>query len=225
MKTSEDSADALTVTPSTGSGRALSQREREKTDEVTEAEASALVLRYQAGDAAALELLHARLGRAIGKALRRYRAAQLPSTVTRQDLTQQSWVILAELAHRWRPSGSFLAYFFRSFPRQVEHYLQRSRPGRRTKQAHVVAVPHDELLDAAASLPARDPFAESAVAWTDEIASLPAEQRIALMLRTMEGSSFDAIGRTLHVSRASAHRLYRRAVARLAIELTRGVVA
>lgn len=191
-------------------------------DEVTEAEASALVKRYQAGEAEALALLHARLTRAIATALRRYRGAQLPSTVAPQDLTQQSWIILAELARRWRPTGSFLAYFFRSFPHEVERYLQRSRPGRLTRQVHVIAVPHDELLGTASKLAGRDPFTDSAADWTDEIASLPPDQRAALVLRTMEGSSFDAIGRILHVSRASAHRLYRRAVARLAFQVTRG---
>ena len=154
--------------------------------------------------------------------LRHYRAAQLPSTVTPQDLTQQSWVILADLAGRWRPSGSFLAYFFRSFPREVDRFVLHSRPGRRTKQAHVVAVPHDELLGTADRMPGPDPFADRSASWVDEIVSLPVQQRTALLLRTMDGSSFDAIGRALHVSRASAHRLYRRAVARLAIELNRG---
>jgi RNA polymerase sigma factor (sigma-70 family) len=190
---------------------------REKPPEVSESEAASLVLRYQAGDSEALELLHDRLGRIIGKMLRRYRATQLPSTVAPQDLTQQSWVIVAELARRWRPSGSFLAYFFRSFPREMERYLVHARPNRRTKQAQVIAIPHDELLGAAEKMVARDSFADRAT-WADEIASLPVDQRVALLLRTMEGSSFDAIGQTLHVSRASAHRIYRRAVARLAVE-------
>jgi RNA polymerase sigma factor (sigma-70 family) len=182
------------------------------------------VLRYQAGEAEALAVLHGRLGRAIASMLRRYRSGQLPSTVTSQDLTQQSWVILAELARRWRPTGSFVGYFFRSFPREVERYLLHARPGRRTKGAHVVAVPHDELLSTAEKLAGRDPFADRASTWVDEIASLPASQRAALLLRTVDGSTFDTIGETLHVSRASAHRLYRRAVARLAVEFTRGGV-
>jgi RNA polymerase sigma factor (sigma-70 family) len=193
-------------------------------DEVSETEASALVKRYKAGEAEALALLHDRLARAMGKMLRRYRSSDLPSTVTRQDLTQQSWVIVAELACRWRPSGSFLAYFFRTFPHEIERYLQRSRLSRRTKRVQVTAVPHDELLGSAARLAARDPFVDQMTSWTDEIAALPAEQRAALMLRTVEGSSFEVIGRTLHVSRASAHRLYRRAVARLATEVVRGGV-
>ena len=196
---------------------AASRRTPEGPDEVSEFEAASLVLRYQGGDSEALELLHGRLGRIIGKMLRRYRATQLPSTVAPQDLTQQSWVIVAELARRWRPTGSFLAYFFRSFPREVERYLVHARPNRRTKQVQVIAIPHDELLGAAEKLVARDAFTDRA-AWTDEIASLPVEQRVALLLRTMEGRSFDAIGQTLHVSRASAHRIYRRAVARLAVE-------
>jgi RNA polymerase sigma factor (sigma-70 family) len=199
----------------------LAPNERKRTDEVTEDEVRSLVVRYQGGEIEALELLHARLARPIGAALRRYRAPDLPSTVTRQDLTQQSWIIVAELARRWRPSGSFLAYFFRSFPREVERFLTRSRPGRRTKQAQVVAVPHDELLGVASQLAAGEPSTEQTLAWTAEIASLPDQQRIALVLRTINGSSFDAIGQSLHVSRASAHRLYRRAVARLAFELTR----
>ena len=200
--------NALTPTPS--------QRER-KPEEVIEAEASSLVLRYQAGEAEALWLLHDRLGRAIGSILRRYGKAPLPSTVTSQDLAQQSWVVLAELARRWRPSGSFLAYFFRSFPREIERYIQRSRPNRRTKQTQMIGVPHDELMGTAAELVAPAAFADQA-AWAEEIASLPAPQRVALLLHAMEGSSFDAIGATLNVSRASAHRLYRRAVARLAVE-------
>src|SRR5437660_90411 len=173
-------ADALTRSPNA-------------MDEVTEVEASDLVKRYQQGEAAALELLHARLGRAMARPLRRYHPAQLPSTVTRQDLTQQSWVILAELARRWHPTGSFLAYFFRSFPREVERFVQRSHPGRRTKQTQVIAVPHDELLGAADKIAAGDPFADRALAWTDEIASLPPQQQAALTLRTIEGRTFDSI--------------------------------
>ena len=187
--------------------------------EVSEADASELVLRYQAGDADALRVLHDRLGRAIASILRRYRAAQLPPTVTAQDLAQQSWVVLAELAARWRPSGSFLAYFFRSFPREMARYLQRSHPNRRTKQTHVFAIPHDELLGAADKLVVRDAVGDAT--WADEIAALPPEQRAALLLHTVEGSTFDAIGAALNVSRASAHRLYQRAVARLAVQLTR----
>jgi len=189
--------------------------------EVTETEAAALVTRYQTGEAEALSLLQERLGRAIGSMLRRYRTVELPSTLTYQDLTQQSWVILAELVRRWRPPGSFLAYFFRSFPREVDRYLVRARPGRRTRHASVIAVPHDELVAAAGRVAGHDPFADRSAAGIDEIASLPAQQRAVLVLRTMEGSTFDAIGQKLHLSRASAHRIYRRAIARLALEISR----
>ena len=64
-------------------------------DEVVEVEAAALVGRYQDGETGALEVLHRRLERAIRKLLGRYELAQLPSTVTYQDLTQQGWVVLA----------------------------------------------------------------------------------------------------------------------------------
>ena len=114
-------------------------------EEVVEVEAAALVGRYQDGETGALEVLHGRLERAIRKLLGRYELAQLPSTVTYQDLTQQGWVVLAEVAFRWRPTGRFLAYFFRSFPHEMDRYLTHARSGRHTQKVQVVGVPHDEL--------------------------------------------------------------------------------
>lgn len=180
---------------------------------VTDPEAIALVLRYQAGQQDALETLHARLRPAMLSLLRQYRAGPLPGTLTRQDVMQQSWVLLAELAVRWRPCGSFLAYFFRSFPRQMHRYVQQagwSRAG----GVRVVSLPHEALVDEVDRIGA-EPSADRALAWWEQLAELAPEQRVAVVLRVLEERDFEHIGRALHVSRATAHRLYRQALEEL----------
>ena len=190
-------------------------------EEVVEVEAAALVGRYQDGETGALEVLHGRLERAIRKLLGRYELAQLPSTVTYQDLTQQGWVVLAEVAFRWRPTGRFLAYFFRSFPHEMDRYLIHARSGRRTQQVQVVGVPHDELVGSIERMTGRVSGVERSEPGLEQLASLPVEQRAAVVMRSVDGRSFDEIARALNVSRASAHRIYRRGIARLALELAR----
>ena len=172
---------------------------------VTEPEAAALVVRYQDGDPEALALLHDRLGVIILSVLRPYRTATLPSAVTYQDIVQQSWVILAELAERWRPHGSFLAYFFRSFPRALRRYVAVAGAHRGSKWARVVSVPYEELLRAADALGGLHQEPEQLL-WRQQVGELPVDQRVALTMHVLDGESFEAIGRTLRISRASAAR-------------------
>ena len=179
-------------------------------------EISALADRYRRGEADALVTLHGRLSPAIGRVLARYHRLGLPPSLTAQDLSQQTWIILAELAQRWRPDGSFLAYFLQSFPREVQRFYQRALPTRRTRSVEVRVLPHDMLL---AQLERRidgGSLAEEPGALTDALRALPAPLRVALALRAVEGADFEAIGQILGVSRATAHRLYLRAVAALA---------
>ncbi len=183
--------------------------------EVTEAEAAALVVSYQGGDTESLARLHGRLDHAIASFLRRYRLSDLPAPISPHDLRQQSWIILAEIATRWRPRGSFLAYFFRSFPREVQRYVQRASPTRQTRQAQVVIVPHDDLIGQADRLEGEGGATEAAVLWRMELDSLSPRLRTALLLRSVDGCDFLTIGRVLGVSRATAHRLYRSALAQL----------
>jgi len=201
-----------------GSAESRAQEQRPR-HEVTEVEAAALVVRYQAGDTEALARLHGRLDHAIASFLRRYRLSDLPAPVSPHDLTQQSWIILAEIATRWRPRGSFLAYFFRSFPREVQRYVQRARPTQRTRQAQLVTLPHDDLIDQADRLEGEGGPTEAAVLWRIELASLSPRLRAAFLLRSVDGCDFLTIGRALGVSRATAHRLYRSALAQLEVIL------
>jgi RNA polymerase sigma factor (sigma-70 family) len=178
---------------------------------VAEPEAAALVVRYQDGDPEALSLLHDRLGPIILSVLRPYRTATLPSAVTYQDVVQQTWIILAELAERWQPHGSFLAYFFRSFPRSLRRYVTVAGAHRGSKRARVVSVPYDELLRAADAHGGIHQESEYLL-WRQQVEGLPPEQRVAITMHVLDGESFEVIGRTLGISRASAYRLYRRAL-------------
>jgi DNA-directed RNA polymerase specialized sigma24 family protein len=127
-------------------------------------------------------------------------------------------VILGELATRWQPSGSFLAYFFRSFPRAMQRYV-RQAGSRATSSVQMVSLPHDDLVGAVDRMTA-EPAGEQALSWLEHLAGLPPGPRIALALRILEECDFETIGRALHVSRATAHRLYRRALATVAGTLT-----
>src|SRR5437870_10935851 len=136
---------------------------------VAEADAAALVLRYQQGEHEALACLHEALRPAILACLRRYRAIDLPPTVTVQDLHQQSWVILADLATRWRPGGSFLAYFFQSFSNQIGRFVQRAYSTRRTRSVQMMTLPHDDLVTKMERLADAEVRAEESLS----VASLP----------------------------------------------------
>lgn len=199
-----------TPSPVLGSDRSdppagLSQGERRR-GHAEEADAAALVLRYQAGEADGLSALHRLLEPAIRSVVGRYRPAELPSALSMQDVSQQSWVVLAELAGRWRPGGSFLAYFFRSFPLAIARYVRRARSAGPTA-----------IAEAEAGYLASDP-AENAL-WAEQLADLSRGERLAFLLHTVDQRDFDAIGCALGVSRATAHRLYQRARGRLAARL------
>src|SRR5207244_12743992 len=106
------------------------------------------IARFRDGEGDALVALHAQLEPAIRSVLARYRPGGLPSSIGAEDLRQQTWVILAELALRWQPSGSFAAYFLSSFPRGLRRYVVRSRLNRGSS-AQVVSLAPDDLVSLA----------------------------------------------------------------------------
>jgi RNA polymerase sigma factor (sigma-70 family) len=184
-----------------------------------EDEAVALVHRYQDGDAAALAALHGQLRPAIRAALRRLQVVDLPPTLTSQDLEQQSWIVLADLALHWQPDGRFLAYFFQSFAHQMSRFVQQAASTRRTRLIEVVTLPHDDLVLKLEGIVDQDlgagELSGGALPLLDDLAALPRRQRAAFLLHAVDGHDFEAIGRTLQISRASAHRLYHQARQRL----------
>lgn len=182
-------------------------------DEVTAVD---LVVRYQSGQEGALADLYRFLEPAIRTGLRRYRSADLPTSLTRQDISQQCWVILADLARRWRPRGSFLAYFFRTFPYALQRFVHRPRPRRRTVE---IMVPHDEVMLAADRVREAEPIWETKPTWQEVLAGLSAPERQVFVLHSVEGQSFASISQALGVSRATAYRLHRRALAQLSNQI------
>lgn len=174
-----------------------------------------LVARYRDGQQDALADLYRFLEPAIRSGLRRYRSADLPTSLSFQDVSQQCWVILADLARRWRPRGSFLAYFFRTFPHALQRFVHAARPQRRAVE---MMVPHDEVM-AAAELREADPVWETRSIWDDALAGLSAPERQVFVLHSVEGQSLASISQAIGVSRATANRLYRRALGRLSNEI------
>ncbi len=175
-----------------------------------------LVLRYQHGDPEALAALHERLQPAIHAALGRLLRQSLPDPLAAEDLHQQTWIILGDLAGRWRPTGSFLAYFMRTFERELRRFVARSRPVRGRRAIRVTTVPHDELLGVIERREIGENAPERAALFQDQLASLTDSERVAVLLHVLEELDFGAIGRQLHISRATAYRLYRRGLARIA---------
>lgn len=193
-----------------GQARSLRARSRPPFEEATAVE---LVTGYQRGEEGALAALHSFLEPAIGGALQRYRWFDLPASLSLQDLSQQSWVMLAELAKRWRPRGSFLAYFFRSFPHLLRRYVQQAPSKRRAVE--VMVLPYEDLVVAADRVQEAEPVWEVETGWPEMPTDLPPAEQRAFVLHMTEGQSFADIGRVLGVSQATAYRLYRRAVALL----------
>jgi RNA polymerase sigma factor (sigma-70 family) len=131
------------------------------------------------------------------------------------DLQQQAWIVLAEIALRWCPTGSFLAYFVRTFERELRRYVARARPVRGRRAVRVIAVPHDELVAVIERVNVADNGPEGEALLRDRLAALTDAEQLAVVLHVLEEQDFAAIGRRLNVSRATAHRLYRRGLARL----------
>jgi RNA polymerase sigma factor (sigma-70 family) len=179
---------------------------------------AALALRYQQGDPAALDLLHERLRPAILAALGRLLRQPMPELLAAEDLQQQTWIILGELAGRWRPTGSFLSYFVQTFERELRRYVARARPVRGRRSIRVTPVPHDELLGIIERRTVGENAPEHIALVKDQLAGLTDPERDAVVLHVLEELDFGTIGRQLHVSRATAHRLCRRGLARLAAD-------
>ncbi len=174
-------------------------------------------LAYQEGGAWALAALHEQLRPAIFAVLRRLLTDRLPATLDFEDLQQQTWVLLGELAARWQPRGPFLAYFLASFERELRRFVARSRSHR--GQVSVLMVPHAHLIEQIDHHHEGRNRPEEAALTSQLLSMLPSPERRAVELFVLEAWSCQAIGAELGVSAATAHRLAQRGIARLAKEL------
>ena len=171
------------------------------------------ICRFRGGDPDALATLYAELEPAIRAVLRRYRVLSLPSSIGAEDLRQQTWIILSELALRWQPRGSFIGYFLRSFPRELRRYVVRARLDRGSS-IQVMSLPHPDLVDLADRSPGGS-LEPDTIPWSHHLGLMPDRERAVFLLRALDGLEFAIIGRAVGVSRAAAHRLFSKACARL----------
>lgn len=186
-------------------------------------EPSNLARAFQAGDRTVLAALHQSLRPLIATALGRYRGRRgaeqraLPAALECDDLAQQSWLILAALAERWRPGGgSFGGYFRVSFPWALDHYVRRHSPSRRARGVLVLGAERpdvQEQLDLRAGADGREWDGE--LAWSELLEPLADHERAVLLLHLAEQKTFTVVAQALRLTRPAAFRLYQRALKRV----------
>ena len=147
----------------------------------------------------------------------RDRPGALPTSLERNDLVQESWLILAELAERWDPAGgSFAAYFRVSFPWALARYVRHHSPSRRAKGVLVLGAERpdvQEQLDMYSGADGREWDHE--LAWSELLAPLTEREQAVLLLHLAEQKPFTTVARALQLTRPAAYRLYRRALKRV----------
>ncbi len=175
-----------------------------------------LVLRYQQGEPDALGALHEALTPAILTAIRRVSFHGLPASVNPEDVLQETYVLLSELAAHWEPRGApFASYVWSYFAKVLRRWLWREEGRDAVGKRRCISVPHDHLVNTIGGYTIRGSAPERAAVLADYLGVLPADQRRAVELSVLEGASFEDIGPLLGVSRATAHRLYTRGLATL----------
>jgi RNA polymerase sigma factor (sigma-70 family) len=176
-------------------------------------------LAYQAGDRAALRALHQLLWPLMVPAVRHYhdRSGALPNTLERADLAQQSWLILADLATRWRPDGGdFGAYLRVSFRWALARYVRQNSPSRRARLVLVLSAECPDIQERLDRYPGADGREwDGELAWAELLEPLSERERAALLLHLAEQKTFSAVAQALQLTRPSAYRLYRRALRRV----------
>ncbi|MDW8344040.1 MAG: sigma-70 family RNA polymerase sigma factor [Verrucomicrobiae bacterium] len=168
---------------------------------------AARMLRVRDGDESAFRELVERHHRAVINTI--YRATG--DAAEAEDLAQRVFIQIYRSAHRYEPTSRFTTWMF-----TIVHNLIRNEYRRRNRH------PTDSL-EALAALPdlhtdlhANDPAREVALnelqqRIADAIESLPANQRMAVILARYEGLSYDEIARVLNCSVSAVKSLLHRA--------------
>ncbi|MFN8525349.1 MAG: sigma-70 family RNA polymerase sigma factor [Chloroflexota bacterium] len=186
---------------------------------------SALATRYQRGEALVLPELVECLQPLCQIAVRRYarRRQLLPPSIDLEDLDQQVWVIVDDLAHRWRSeSGAFAAYVRVAMPFELERFLAHSSPARRSRTVRVESLDPEELLRRFGQLPGQDgrEWPES-LALREMMEQLLPLERTVLLLHGMGKQALREVAQRLGLTDRVAARVYASALhkARLILDL------
>jgi RNA polymerase sigma factor (sigma-70 family) len=194
------------------------ERDSDPDDEVT-ARANALALAHQGGQKDALPALVELLQPLMRAALFPYIRGSLglPAALDLADLSQQSWLILDTLAHRWDPAGGdFPAYVRMTFLWEVWRYVRTLSPARRARTVRVDNVQHDTLLDRI-----DDHAGVDGRGWDDQLIALEMLSELdpiarwVLLLHVLGEQPFHDVARALKLTQAGVYRAYRRALDQL----------
>jgi RNA polymerase sigma-70 factor (ECF subfamily) len=176
-----------------------------------------LMLRFQAGDAAAFDVLYARHKGGVY----RYLLRQCSGTGIAEELAQDVWLNLIRARMSYAPTAKFTTYVYRfAHNRLVDHYRQQ---GRVTWLSADEESTHD-IVEALPAPAANEPDAradgqERATRMQRAIAALPPVQREAFLLQQESGLSVDEIAAMTGVSFETAKSRLRYALTKLRTEL------
>lgn len=132
-----------------------------------------------------------------------------------EDVAQEAFIRLWRARHRWRPSATVRTFLFTIASRLC---LNRQRGWRRRPAVPLVADEDGvapELRDEAPDPERLAAAAQLRRSLREEIATLPPNQRLALLLKLVEGLRYDEIAAALDCSPAAVESLLSRARARL----------
>jgi len=120
-----------------------------------------------------------------------------------EDVVQEAFLRILRAAPRYRPAAQFRTYLFSI----VGNLCKDRLPKKRAVFLEEAALLRDPKPDAGETLESR----ERSAAVRSALDSLPARQRVAVLLRHYEGLSYDEIAGTLRISAKAVDSLLHRA--------------
>ncbi len=184
---------------------------------IDEASDEALMLRYQAGDAGAFDLLYARHR----GGLFRFITRQCRAREHAEELFQEVWVNLIQARERYRDEAQFRTYLFTIAHNKLMDYFRRhGRVELRLYEFDGEESAVDQLVTSRVDEPlVRAESQQQGAAILRAIEALPAPQREAFLLHEEGGFSIEEIAATVGCNAETAKSRLRYAVAKLREQL------
>ena len=184
---------------------------------IDEASDEALMLRYQAGDAGAFDLLYARHR----GGLFRFITRQCRAREHAEELFQEVWMNLIQARERYRDEAQFRTYLFTIAHNKLMDYFRRhGRVELRLYEFDGEESAVDQLATSRVDEPlVRAESQRQGAAILRAIEALPAPQREAFLLHEEGGFSIEEIAATVGCNAETAKSRLRYAVAKLREQL------
>ena len=120
-----------------------------------------------------------------------------------QDIVQEGFVKILKAAPRYRPSAKFRTYLFRVIARLCLDFRSKKRP--------IPTADLPEVADGSANPESLLVSKESAIEVRKALDTLPAKQRLAIVLQHYEGLNYQQIAQALDISAKAVDSLLQRA--------------